>query len=81
MALGGHKFQLIWEILLLLARSYVFLGVSTAVTMTKAVFWDVTQCGSCNNLSFGGTCALHHQGEENHQARNVSFGVLVASHC
>jgi hypothetical protein len=29
--------------------------VFTAVTMKNAVFWDVTQCGSCKNRYFGGT--------------------------
>jgi hypothetical protein len=31
--------------------------------MKNAVFWDVKPCGSCNNLSYGGTYHLHHQGE------------------
>jgi hypothetical protein len=29
--------------------------VFTAVTMKNGFFWDVTQCGSCKNRSFGGT--------------------------
>jgi hypothetical protein len=29
--------------------------VFTAVTMKNGVFWDVTPCGSCKNLRFGGT--------------------------
>jgi hypothetical protein len=29
--------------------------VFTAVTMKNDVFWDVTPCGSCKNLRFGGT--------------------------
>jgi hypothetical protein len=29
--------------------------VFTAVTKKNAVFWDVTPCGSCNDLRFGGT--------------------------
>jgi hypothetical protein len=29
--------------------------VSTAVTTSNAVFWDVTLCGSCKNRHFGGT--------------------------
>jgi hypothetical protein len=28
--------------------------VVTAVTMKNGVFWDVTPCGSCKNLRFGG---------------------------
>jgi hypothetical protein len=28
--------------------------VYTAVTMKNAVFWDVTQSGSCKNQRFGG---------------------------
>jgi hypothetical protein len=28
--------------------------VLTAVTMKNGVFWDVTPCGSCKNLCFGG---------------------------
>jgi hypothetical protein len=32
-----------------------------------AVFWDLTQCGSCKNRRFGGTY-LHHQGEKNRWA-------------
>jgi hypothetical protein len=27
--------------------------------MKKAVFWDVTQCGSSNNRRFGGTYRVH----------------------
>jgi hypothetical protein len=26
------------------------------VTMKNGVFWVVTQCGSCKNRRFGGTC-------------------------
>jgi hypothetical protein len=38
--------------------------------MKNAVFWDVTPCGSCNNLRFGGTFHLHHDSGKNQQARN-----------
>jgi hypothetical protein len=31
--------------------------------MKNAVFWDVTQCISCNNRRFGGMYRLQHQGE------------------
>jgi hypothetical protein len=36
-------------------QEYVRFEVITAVTMKDAVFWDVTQCGSCKNRGFGGT--------------------------
>jgi hypothetical protein len=29
--------------------------VFTAVTTKNDIFWDVTLCGSCKNLCFGGT--------------------------
>jgi hypothetical protein len=32
-------------------HTYVRFEVFTAVTMKKGVFWDVTPCGSCKNLS------------------------------
>jgi hypothetical protein len=32
----------------------------TAVTMEKAVLWDVMQCGSCKNRRFEGTYLLRH---------------------
>jgi hypothetical protein len=38
--------------------------------MKNAVFWDVTPCGFCKNLRFGGTYRLHHQGDKNRRARN-----------
>jgi hypothetical protein len=41
--------------------------------MKNAVFWDVTSCGSCNNWRFGGTQRLHHQGDKNRWARDVSL--------
>jgi hypothetical protein len=31
----------------------------------NGVFWDVTPCGSCKNLRFGGTWRLLHQGDKN----------------
>jgi hypothetical protein len=31
------------------------LEVFTTVTMLNGIFWDVTPCGSCKNLRFGGT--------------------------
>jgi hypothetical protein len=40
--------------------------------MNNAVFWDVTLCGSCKKRRFGGTYCLHHQGDKNRPARNVS---------
>jgi hypothetical protein len=39
-----------------------------AVTMKNAVFRNVTPCGSCKNLSFGGEYRLHHQGGKNQLA-------------
>jgi hypothetical protein len=41
-----------------------------AVTMKDAVFLDVTSCGSYKKKHFERTYRLHHQGEENQQARN-----------
>jgi hypothetical protein len=35
-----------------------------AVTMKKAIFWDVMLCGSCKNRSFRGTYSLHDQGDK-----------------
>jgi hypothetical protein len=32
--------------------------------MKSAVFWHVTQCGSCKNTRFGGAYRLHHQGDK-----------------
>jgi hypothetical protein len=37
------------------SSGYVRFEVSTAVTMKNGVFCDVTPCGSCRNLRFGGT--------------------------
>jgi hypothetical protein len=41
-----------------------------AVTMKYTVFWDVMQCGSCKNRSFGGLYRLDHQGDKNRRASN-----------
>jgi hypothetical protein len=30
----------------------------------NGVFWDVTPCGSCKNIRFGGTQRLLHQGDK-----------------
>jgi hypothetical protein len=46
-------------------QNYVGFEVFTAVTMKKAVIWNVTPCGSCNNRRFGGTQRLHHQVDKN----------------
>jgi hypothetical protein len=52
----------------------IFEGFKT-VTMTKAVFRDVTPCSSCKNRPFGETYRLHHQGDKNRSAKkNVSNG-------
>jgi hypothetical protein len=53
------QFVLHWEhTISLLHRSaseiYARFDFLTAVTMKNAVFWDVTPCGSCKNLRFGG---------------------------
>jgi hypothetical protein len=42
---------------------HVRLEVFTAVTMKKAVFWDVAPCRSGVNRRFGGTYRLHLQGK------------------
>jgi hypothetical protein len=34
---------------------FVRIEVFTAVTMKNCVFWDLTPCGFCKNLRFGGT--------------------------
>jgi hypothetical protein len=34
--------------------------------LKNALFWDVTQCGSCKYRRFGGTYCHHHKGEKNH---------------
>jgi hypothetical protein len=49
--------------------------VLTAATINNAVVWDVTSCASCKNRHFGGTYRLHHQGEKNQRAKNVSSNV------
>jgi hypothetical protein len=36
----------------------------------NAVFWDITLCGSCRNIRFGGMYRLHHRDDKNRQARN-----------
>jgi hypothetical protein len=43
-----------------------------AVDDKKFVFWNITPCGSCKNRSFEGTYRLHHQGDKNRRATNVS---------
>jgi hypothetical protein len=40
--------------------------------MKNGIFWDVMLCGSCKNRLSGGTYRLHHQGDKNWRARNVS---------
>jgi hypothetical protein len=42
----------------------------TALTMKNALFWDVTQCGSCKNRHFGEMYSFHHQGGKNLQDMN-----------
>jgi hypothetical protein len=36
--------------------------INASYTLKNGVFWDVTLCGSCENLRFGGTQRLLHQG-------------------
>jgi hypothetical protein len=55
-----------------LSALFLRAGIFTAVTMKYAVFWNVTPCGSCKNRCFGGTYRLHHQGDKNRRAGNVS---------
>jgi hypothetical protein len=40
--------------------------------MKNAAFWNVKPCGSYKNRGFRGAYRLHHQGEKNQWARNVS---------
>jgi hypothetical protein len=53
-------------------KCYVRIEDFTAVTMKKAVFWNVTPCGSCKNRCIGGMYHLCHQGDKIRRARNVS---------
>jgi hypothetical protein len=58
---------------------YVRFEVFSAVTMKKAVFWDVAAC-RCVNRRFGGTYRLHLQGRSNGnrgKARNQREQVLT----
>jgi hypothetical protein len=43
---------------------YVRFEVFTAVTIKKAVFWDVAPCRNGVNRRFGGTYRLHLQGRK-----------------
>jgi hypothetical protein len=61
------------KLILKYERSEVF----TVVTMSNAVLWDVTLCGSCYNRRSGGTYRLHHQGAKKQLAQCASF----ASYC
>jgi hypothetical protein len=49
-----------------------YLPVYQIRNMKKAVLLEVMPCGSCKNRRFGGTYRLHHQGDKNRPARNVS---------
>jgi hypothetical protein len=40
--------------------------------LKNAISWDAMPCGSCKNRRFRGTQHLHHQGDKNRWARNVS---------
>jgi hypothetical protein len=63
----SHEFRWYIQTVLALWKN----GVSTAVTM-KNVFWYVRPCGYCKNRRFGGMYGLHHQGDKNRWAWNVS---------
>jgi hypothetical protein len=55
---------------IVLGLNIVRFEVFTTVTMKNGVFCDVMPCGSCKNLSFGGTQRLRHQGDKNRSTRN-----------
>jgi hypothetical protein len=40
------------------------------LTVLNAIFLDVTPCGSCKNLHYGGVYHLLHQGDKNQRARS-----------
>jgi hypothetical protein len=48
--------------------------VFRAVTMKKAVIWDMTSCGPYKNRCFRGTFRLHHQVGKNQRTRNHISG-------
>jgi hypothetical protein len=50
---------------------YVRFEVSTAVTMKKAVFWDVAPCRNCVNRRFGETYGIHLQGRRQEEIRSI----------
>jgi hypothetical protein len=58
-------------------QSYVRSEAFTAVTMKKAVFWDVTPCRYFVNRRFGGTYSLHLQGIRNPRAMNQRGQIAV----
>jgi hypothetical protein len=45
--------------------------VFTAVTMKNSVFWDLAQCGSCNNRRFAVTCRVHLRAEKYAREKSV----------
>jgi hypothetical protein len=57
---------------------FVRFEVSTAVTMKKAVFWDVAPCRNCVNRRFGGKYRLHLQGRKQEPARAGATDTSVA---
>jgi hypothetical protein len=50
--------------------SYVKFKVFTSMTVQKAVFSDVTPCGSCKNRHLRGTYRFHHQSGKNNVSIN-----------
>jgi hypothetical protein len=53
--------------------------VFTAVTMKKAVFWDVVPCRNSVNRRFGGTYSLHLQGRRKKKIRKRRTSLLTCS--
>jgi hypothetical protein len=49
--------------------------VLIAVALKNAVFWDFTQCRSCNNRRLGGIYRLHHQGDKIRRAKSIVKGI------
>jgi hypothetical protein len=75
--------NLVWEeggrvrYKLLLKESSIFVGfeVLTVMVMNSSLFWDITSCSPLKiNLTFGGTCRLHHHGRRVSQAKNQREG-------
>jgi hypothetical protein len=60
--------------------SHVVTSNARNVTLLKnGVFWDVTPCGFCKKRRFGGTCRLHHQGDNDQRASSCDDQLTVQS--